>query len=92
MLYPESPLHPPVSLPPRALSLFLTICRTRTAHSCGTTGCLFNVTADPTESHDLASELPDDLDRLRSLVAEAKQTMYEQDPGPQQQKRFLLTA
>lgn len=36
------------------------------ACDCGAAGCLFNITADPTEHHDLAQELPDVAQQLRA--------------------------
>ena len=35
---------------------------------CGAGGCLFNLTADPSETTDLARTRPDDLARLRAML------------------------
>ena len=45
-------------------------------------GCLYNLTADPSESADLAQHRPDDLQRLVSRLAELAQGFYNnQDQG-----------
>ena len=44
-------------------------------------GCLFNVLADPSEYHDLASQHPDIVTRLRTRIAEHQKTVYSPDRG-----------
>ena len=43
---------------------------------CRSRGCLFNVTADPTEHHDLAATQPEQVARLAALYHDLNATMY----------------
>merc|ERR1711907_240159 len=43
---------------------------------CGQSGCLFNITSDPSELKDLASELPDDLAKMQQLLGNEMKNMY----------------
>ena len=51
------------------------------ASDCGASGCLYNVETDPNETTDLAEQMPDTLDRLRSLLDEHRVTIFEPDRG-----------
>ncbi|KAK7231142.1 sulfuric ester hydrolase [Aureococcus anophagefferens] len=48
---------------------------------CATTGCLYNVTADPTESDDLAAARPGAVAALRSRLEALRATVYAPDRG-----------
>jgi hypothetical protein len=47
----------------------------------GKIGCLFNITADPTEHNDLVHERPDDADRLMNRLVKVSATLFEPDRG-----------
>jgi hypothetical protein len=40
------------------------------------TGCLFDLSLDPTEHVNIAAEQPDVVDRLRALVTQAQKTVF----------------
>ena len=44
-------------------------------------GCLFNLTADPTEHHDLALERPQDALRLLDLLKNSSRTFFDPNRG-----------
>ena len=47
-------------------------------------GCLFNVSADPTEHHDLALERPDDAKALLERLRAVSKTQFDPDRGTSQ--------
>jgi hypothetical protein len=46
-----------------------------------TTGCLFNILADPTEHVDLAAAMPAKVAELRARIAELNATIFLPDRG-----------
>ena len=56
---------------------------------CGAGGCLFNLTADPSETTDLARTRPDDLARLRAMLARELEHKYEHDSGPADGQKYV---
>jgi arylsulfatase I/J len=54
---------------------------------CGVEGCLFNLTADPGETTNIAATRPKDVSRLAILLSQ--DFMYEADPGPEEPHLFL---
>ena len=46
-----------------------------------TSGCLFDIIADPTEHHDLASELPAVVASMRQRLGELQRTVFDPDRG-----------
>ena len=48
---------------------------------CGTTGCLFNLTADSGEQHDLAASRPDLLATMMAHMEAEKAKQYERPTG-----------
>eukprot|EP00039_Didymoeca_costata_P024936 m.11904 g.11904 ORF g.11904 m.11904 type:complete len:523 (+) comp4552_c0_seq1:170-1738(+) len=49
--------------------------------TCGTSGCLFNVTNDPNEEHDLASSDPGTVMKLKAKLDAARPSLYAPDRG-----------
>lgn len=54
--------------------------------TCGTGGCLFNVVTDPNEEEDLVAKMPDLVTKLKTRLAEVRQTVYAPDRGDIDQK------
>ena len=46
---------------------------------CGSAGCLFNVSADPEERHDLASEMPEAARSMRARLLALRRGFYDND-------------
>ncbi len=53
-------------------------------------GCLFNLTADPSERRDLAAEQPLDLQRMAVQLKDELSRRYETDPGEPESLRFKM--
>jgi len=51
------------------------------AFDCGVGGCLYELTADPTEHHDLAASMPAVTKRMRARLDELNQRLYSPDRG-----------
>ena len=49
--------------------------------SCGDVGCLFDISLDPYEYHDIAREQPDVAARLRARIAELQLAVYDPQRG-----------
>lgn len=49
------------------------------ALACGTAGCLFNVSADPHELHDLAAQMPDVAQRMSTRLAALAKDFFDND-------------
>ena len=58
--------------------------------SCGDTGCLFNLTADPAEQHDLAASQPQALAAMQARLAKELAKQYERPTGKVDRLSFLL--
>ena len=56
---------------------------------CGTTGCLFNLTADPRETTNIAEARPADVTRLMNLLHAAP--FFEADAGPEMPTAFMAS-
>ena len=50
------------------------------------TGCLFNVTADPTEHHDLWQEQPQQMARMLERLKEISRSRFDPNRGPGDQR------
>ena len=48
---------------------------------CGDSGCLYNIKQDPEERVNLASQMPDDLKRMRAKLAEYQESHFSPDRG-----------
>merc|ERR1712232_394834 len=58
---------------------------TGVACTCGTAGCLYELTTDETESHDVSNSYPDVLQKLQAKLSLARATVYAPprgDPDP----------
>jgi len=67
------PVYPNASSPSKIPSF---VCSKK-----GKIGCLFNITADPTEHNDLVHERPDDANRLLDRLVKVSATMFNPDRG-----------
>jgi arylsulfatase I/J len=49
--------------------------------TCGVSGCLYNISADPHEIHNIAASHPDVLKKMNERLSELRQTVYAPDRG-----------